>query len=91
MRWNPRFVAFCHSEGMTPEQYKAAGRGNVDFIAWSSRHVREWKAMGNARHVNANDAYDAWLAEKYPPPRLPRGALGGAAAQLDIFHDTKSA
>ncbi|QJP09037.1 hypothetical protein [Pseudomonas multiresinivorans] len=89
MGWNPRFVAFCHSHGMTPEQYKALGKGNVDFIIWSNKHVNQWKAMEHERHLSTDGRYDAWLAELYPPPRLPHGARECSAAQLDIFNDTK--
>lgn len=73
MKWNPRYVAYCNSLGLTPEQEqarrKAEGKNSTDFICWSSQRIREWLALGNERHeLRQLGRYDVWLAEKYPSP-----------------------
>ena len=79
---NPRYVAYAIAHGVTTDERKAAdrveypgGRG-AGFIIWNGQQRRAWRAetkVSRALTAEQHDAYDAWLAAKFPLP-LPVAA-----------------
>lgn len=76
--WNPRFLAYAQSRGMTPEEVREADRiafpgGRfAGFICWNSARIREFIAETGAdrRDVTRFGAYDAWLAARFGAAQL---------------------
>jgi len=69
MKWNPRFVAFCRTLGLTPESAPRGPRMNVRFIGWCNRMWDEYLGeLGERRTLGIahrhGKAFDAWLADR---------------------------
>lgn len=80
-RWNPRYVAYASSEGLTPKEILAKdkerwpGGHMAGFMSWVRRHWEMWdRAQGHSRARcderpdSDYTAFTAWLLEKYPAP-----------------------
>lgn len=77
--WNPRFLAYAQSRGMTPEAVLSADRiafpgGRMaGFIVWNMRRITEYLAetrLPRASLVTNPEQYDGWLARRYAPGQL---------------------
>ena len=92
-RWNPRYVAYANSHGLTPEGMRAKdterfpGGKMVGFMFWIREHLEMWdreqghdRARRDMRSEADHVAFTAWLLAKYPTPSAP--AVGD---QLKLF------
>jgi hypothetical protein len=83
--WNPRFVAYAASRGMTPEQVSAADRVTfpggrfAGFMVWNSQRIGEFLRETGAHRsvVTRVGPYDEWLALRGLAEFAP-DAKGGA-------------
>lgn len=71
MTWNPRYIAFAASTGMTPAERHAADCSRrtgrmTDFILWIGEQWRTWGGpRSSSRSQQDHQAFDAWLFARY--------------------------
>jgi hypothetical protein len=73
----PRYLAYCHAQGTTPEAQRIAdakryGSWTIAYVYWVRHEIVEWcKLNGRFRlEMDWNDhiAFSEWLSKKYPAP-----------------------
>lgn len=68
--WNPFYVAYAASEGLTAAELSGRGGWNAGFLSWMTQRWAEWEAhagiTNRAERSRRYDEFGVWLAGEYP-------------------------
>lgn len=76
---NPRYVAYAHSCGMSPEKTLRADRAKypggrmAGFIVWNMQRIAEYLAETGLHRTTITlhpEQYNEWLARRYAPGQI---------------------